>query len=228
MNRLEESVSTWPINGLPATLADRTKKVYDRLAAVYPLSTMFFHSRAHRCALQSSGIRDGMKVLEVATGSGEMFRRLVRANGTGSTVGVDLSPNMAARTQRAARAKFPSARTYCQAVDARHMPFRNESFDAIFCCYLLELLSGDDIVCTLREFQRVLRSDGNLTLVLIGQNTPMFNAIYKVIGNIAPAFWGRQVERRVPNLIESARFEILEDRVVKQTFYPSRVLVARK
>lgn len=228
MNRLEESVSAWPVNGLPATLADRTKKVYDRLSAVYPVSTMLFHSRAHRCALEFSGIRDGMKVLEVATGSGEMFRRLVRANGSGATIGVDLSPNMAARTQRTARSRFPSAQTHCQAVDARHMPFRNESFDAIFCCYLLELLSGDDIVCTLREFRRVLRDSGHLTLVLIGQSTPMFNAIYKVVGNIAPAFWGRQVERRVPDLIQSARFEILQDRLVRQTFYPSRVLVARK
>ena len=34
--------------------------------------------------------------------------------------------------------------------------------------------------------------------------------------------------QRVPELIESARFEILQDRLVKQTFYPSRVLVARK
>jgi ubiquinone/menaquinone biosynthesis C-methylase UbiE len=157
-----------------------------------------------------------------------MFRRLVRANGRGATIGVDLSPNMAARTQRTARSRFPSAQTHCQAVDARHMPFRNESFDAVFCCYLLELLSGDDIVCTLREFRRVLRDSGNLTLVLIGQSTPMFNAIYKVVGNIAPAFWGRQVERRVPDLIQSARFEILQDRLVRQTFYPSRVLVARK
>jgi ubiquinone/menaquinone biosynthesis C-methylase UbiE len=228
LNRLEESVSAWPINGLPATLADRTKKVYDRLSAVYPVSTMLFHSRAHRCALEASGIRDGMKVLEVATGSGEMFRRLVRANGSGATIGVDLSPNMAARTQRTARSRFPAAQTHCQAVDARHMPFRNESFDAVFCCYLLELLSGDDIVGTLREFRRVLRDNGHLTLVLIGQSTPMFNAIYKVIGNIAPAFWGRQVERRVPDLIQSARFEILQDRLVRQTFYPSRVLVARK
>src|SRR5438874_1453375 len=104
---------------------------------------MFFHSRAHQCALDAAGLRDGMRVLEVATGSGEMFRRLVKANGTGSTVGVDLSPNMAARTQRAARRKFPRAHSHCQAVDARRMPFRNESFDAIFCCYLLELLSGD-------------------------------------------------------------------------------------
>jgi ubiquinone/menaquinone biosynthesis C-methylase UbiE len=198
------------------------------MAAVYPVSTMLFHSRAHRCALEASGIQNGMKVLEVATGSGEMFRRLVRANGSGATIGVDLSPNMAARTQRTARSKFPLAETHCQAVDARHMPFRNESFDAIFCCYLLELLSGDDIVGTLREFRRVLRNRGNLTLVLIGQSTPMFNAIYKVVGKVAPAFWGRQVERRVPELIQSARFEILQDRVVRQTFYPSRVLVARK
>ncbi len=189
---------------------------------------MLFHSRAHRCAVEASELRNGMNVLEVATGSGEMFRRLVRANGDGSTVGVDLSPNMAARTQRTARRKFPSAQTHCQAVDARHMPFRNEAFDAIFCCYLLELLSGDDILRTLGEFRRVLRDRGRLTLVLIGQNTPVFNAAYKVLGKVAPAFWGRQVEQRVPELIESVRFEILHDRMVRQTFYPSRVLVARK
>ncbi|MGD0772864.1 MAG: class I SAM-dependent methyltransferase [Candidatus Solibacter sp.] len=228
MNRLEKAVRAWPANGMPQTLADRTRRVYDRLAAVYPVSTMFFHSRAHRCALGASGLRDGMKVLEVATGSGEMFRRLVRANHQGTTVGVDLSPNMAARTQRAARRKYPAAEAHCQAVDARHMPFRNEAFDAIFCCYLLELLSTDDIVGTLGEFRRILRERGNLTLVLIGQNAASFNALYQVLGKVAPAFWGRQVEQRVPKLIESARFEIVEDRLVRQTFYPSRVLVARK
>jgi ubiquinone/menaquinone biosynthesis C-methylase UbiE len=153
---------------------------------------------------------------------------LVRANASGMTVGLDLSPNMAARTQRTARRKFPQARTHCQAVDARHMPFRNESFDAIFCCYLLELLSAEDIVRTLAEFQRILRYRGHLTMVLIGQNTAMFNSIYKVLGKVAPAFWGRQVEEKVPQLIENVSFEILHDQVVRQTFYPSRVLVARK
>ena len=228
MSRIEESITTWPANRLPATLADRTRRVYDRVAAVYPASTMFFHSRAHRCALEISGLRDGMRVLEVATGSGEMFRRLVRANGSGATVGVDISPNMAARTQRTALRKYPAARAHCQAVDARHMPFRGESFDAIFCCYLLELLATEDITATLGEFHRILRDRGRLSLVLIGQNTAAFNAIYKVLGKLAPAFWGRQVEQRVPEMIESKRFEILEDRTVRQTFYPSRVLVARK
>jgi ubiquinone/menaquinone biosynthesis C-methylase UbiE len=225
---MDESVTTWQVNGLPATLAERTRRVYDRMAAVYPLSTMFFHSRAHRCALEAAGLRDGMRVLEVATGSGEMFRRLVSANRRGSTVGVDLSPNMAARTQRAAWRHFPGVSAHCQAVEARAMPFRNESFDAVFCCYLLELLSADDIIGTVGEFRRVLRDRGRLALVLIGQNTPMFNSVYKVLGRVAPAFWGRQVEQRAPELIESVKFRIVKDVKVRQGFYPSRVLVARK
>jgi len=113
-------------------------------------------------------------------------------------------------------------------VDARSMPFRNESFDAVFCCYLLELLSAEDIVSTVGEFRRVLRDRGHLSLVLIGQNTAAFNSIYKVLGRLAPAFWGRQVEQRVPDLIESVKFRIVSDQMVRQTFYPSRVLVARK
>ncbi|HLH19565.1 MAG TPA: class I SAM-dependent methyltransferase [Bryobacteraceae bacterium] len=228
MSRLDEFAERLPAFGLPATLAGRTRRFYDRVAAVYPLSTMLFHSRAHRCALEISEMRDGMRVLEVATGSGEMFQRLVRANARGSTIGLDLSPNMAARTQRLARRRFPGARAHCQAVDARQMPFRNESFDTIFCCYMLELLSAEDIVSTLGEFRRILRPRGRLALVLIGQNTALFNAAYKVASSIAPAFWGRQVEQRVPEMIESMRFEIEHDRHVRQIFYPSRVLVARK
>jgi ubiquinone/menaquinone biosynthesis C-methylase UbiE len=228
LSRLEESVSAGPSSALPVTLAGRTRRMYDRVAAVYPISTALFHSRAHRCALEASGLSDGMRVLEVATGSGEMFRRLVRANRSGSTLGIDLAPKMAAKTQRAARRKFPSSIAHCQAVDARQMPFRSGTFDAVFCCYLLELLSARDIPGTLEEFRRVLREGGSLTLVLIGQNTKIFNAIYSVLGKAAPAFWGRQVGPRFSDLIEAAGFDVFEDRMVRQTFYPSRVLVARK
>ena len=227
MNNLG-SVVERPGTDLHATIANRTQRIYDLVAGVYPVSTFFFHSKAHCEALKLSGIRDGMRVLEVATGSGEMFRRLVQANPSGTTIGLDLSPNMAAKTHRSVRNEFPKSQTQCKAVDARRMPFRDNAFDAVVCCYLLELLSADDIVTVLNEIHRVLKPRGTFTLVLIGQNTELFNRAYKVGGKIAPAFWGRQVERRVPDLIESMDFRILEDRSVRQTFYPSRVLTARK
>ncbi|MEO8025242.1 MAG: class I SAM-dependent methyltransferase [Bryobacteraceae bacterium] len=209
----------------PRTISDRTRRVYDRLAAIYPASTFFFHSKAHRKALEVSGIESGMKVLELATGSGEMFRRLVRANPKGQTFGLDLSPNMAARTQRRARAEFKDAQAHCQAVDARYLPFKDASFDAVMCCFLLELLDADGIRRSLAEVRRVLKPGAKFTLVVIGQNAEIFNQMYRVCGKVAPAFWGRQVDASIPETLHSAQFAILEDHVVRQGFYPSRVFV---
>lgn len=211
-------------SGLP----DRTRRIYDLVAGVYPLSTLFFHEKAHKVALSLAGIDNGMRVLEIATGSGEMFRRIVRTNPGGLNCGVDLSPNMAARTQRLARRRIPNARAHCQAVDARTMPFRDGSFDAVVCCYLLELMGSEAILQTLAEMHRVLRPGGRLALVLIGQNVPAFNVLYKFGGSLAPAFWGRQVETAIPEAITGYDFTIEHDRKVQQGFYPSRVMIARK
>lgn len=210
------------------SIPERTRRIYDLVAEVYPLSTMFFHSKAHKVAISLAGIRDGMRVLEVATGSGEMFRRIARINPGGMTCGVDLAPNMAARTQRVARRLMPGVRAHCSAVDARGMPFRDGSFDAVVCCYLLELMGGDDIVKSLGEMHRVLRPHGRLALILIGQNVPAFNVMYKFGGNLAPAFWGRQVESSIPDVLENYDFEVEHDKKVRQGYYPSRVMVVRK
>ncbi len=213
--------------GYPGGLGDKTRRVYDYLAGLYPISTFFFHSKAHRRAINVAEIQDGMRVLEAATGSGEMFRRLIRINPHGHTIGFDLSPKMASRTQHLARLRFPNAEANCQAVDVRHIPFPDQTFDALVCCYLLELLPTQDIPLALREFRRVLKPRGKLTLVMIAENTRLFNRAYRLCGRIAPAFWGRQVERSVPDLMRAAGLSILEDGTVRQGFYPSRVVCAR-
>jgi len=218
---------TAPRNGF-RFLPESTRRVYDLLAAVYPVSTMLFHSQAHKVALSLADVSDGMRVLEVATGSGEMFRRLLRQNPGGLTCGIDLSPNMAARTQRVARRRIRGAEAHCQAVDARSMPFRDGAFDAVVCCYLLELLSEDDIVRTIGEMRRVLRPRGRLALVLIGQQLAAFNAWYRFISSLAPAFLGRQVESSIPDVLDGYDFRLEHDRQVRQGFYPSRVVVARR
>ena len=80
MNKVEYSTSAWPASNLSATLAHRTRRAYDRMSRVYGFSTMLFHSRAHQCAVSASGIRDGMKVLEVeVTGPGSGRESALRA-----------------------------------------------------------------------------------------------------------------------------------------------------
>ncbi len=213
---------------MPQTIAARTRRVYDTLANVYPVSTFFFHSRAHELALRGAAIQDGMRVLELATGSGEMFRRLVEVNPHGHTFGLDLSPKMAARTQANVQREFPGVKAHCGAVDVRHMPFQDECFDVVVCCFLFELLATEDIQSTLHEVSRVLRPGGTFSLALIGQNVELFNRVYRVAGSLVPAFWGRQVEQRMPEMMEEAGLRMEQNHFVRQTFYPSRVVVAKR
>ena len=214
--------------GARRNLVDRTRRIYDLLAGVYPASTFFFHAKAHRAALEMANITDGARVLEVATGSGEMFRRLVQKNQKGLTVGLDLSPNMAAHTLGRVRREFPASQTLLQAVDARHMPFADGGFDHVVCCYLFELLDDGDIKRTIAEIRRVLKPGGTFTVILIGQNLGFFNQMYKVAGGLAPAFWGRQVSERFLPLMKKGGFRVRSERVVRQGFYPSRVVVAER
>lgn len=211
---------------LPETISERTRRVYDALAAVYPLSTYLFHSKAHSAALKHSGISNGDRVLEIATGSGEMFRKLVEANPDGVTIGLDLSPKMAAFSQRRIRREWPNAGAHCGAVDVRSLPFADASFDAVVCCFLLELLGRDDIYRTLNEVQRVLRPGGRFSLVVIGQNRPIFNQAYRFGGSIARAFWGRLVESEVPGMLRHCGMRVVDGRYIQQGYYPSRVLIS--
>ncbi|MBV9081328.1 MAG: class I SAM-dependent methyltransferase [Acidobacteriaceae bacterium] len=203
-----------------------TRRVYDLVAPLYPLSSLLFHSRAHRAALSASGIRNGTRVLEIGTGSGEMLKRLVRVNPDGHTIGVDLSPKMAARSQTNARRRFPQAQIHCQAADVRYLPFASASFDAVMCCYLFELLPEAELDESVAEVSRVLRPGGRLTTILVGQNKSSFNALYAMGSRVAPAFWGRQVGKQVAGLLHAHRYSIDKDHHVRQVHYSSRIISA--
>ena len=213
-----------PSRELAEASCRQTRRIYDLVAPLYSISSQLFHSRAHRAALAASGIENGMRVLEVAMGSGEMFHQLIEMNPDGETIGTDLSPNMAERSQTIARQRFPKAAAHCQSADVRYLPFATGSFDAIMCCYLFELLPPEDVAKTVAELRRVLKPGGRLTVILVAQNKASFNALYKMAGKMVPAFWGRQVEKSVAQLLTSKGFTINTDRYLRQLFYSSRVI----
>jgi ubiquinone/menaquinone biosynthesis C-methylase UbiE len=201
-----------------------TRRVYDALAPVYSIPTLLFHSYAHAAALAASDVENGSRVLEVAMGSGEMFRDLVKANPGGETTGIDLSPKMAARSQTIVRRRYPSVKAHCQAADVRFLPFKSGHFDLIVVCYLFELLPTEHIPEALAELKRVLKPGGRLTTILIGQNKRSFNAMYKVCSRVAPAFWGRQAEGHTANLLSNSGLAIDNDQHIQQFWYSSRVI----
>lgn len=206
----------------------RTRFLYDLVAPLYPISSRLFHAHAHAKTLDMLNIRNGSSVLEVAMGSGEMFQRLVRANSDGKTVGVDFSANMAAKSQAKIRQAHPRVDAHCPCTDARQLPFRDGSFDALVCCYLFELLSEDHMLEAVDEIGRVLKPGGRLGLTLVAQTAPSFNLLYKFCTMAAPAFWGRQVSSEMPDLLRSRDFEIETATKIRQLYFHSHILIAKK
>ena len=78
MNSQEQSVNGLRLSGMSARpLVDRTRRVYDRLASVYALSTRCFTRVPTAAHWKYLALATALVILEVATGSGEIFRRLV-------------------------------------------------------------------------------------------------------------------------------------------------------
>ena len=100
---------------------------------------------------------DGVRVLEVACGSGIVTRRLREALPVGATlVATDLNEAMV----EYARAAVPEPGIEWRAADAQALPFEDSSFDAVVCQFGLMFLP--DKVQGFREARRVLRPGGVL------------------------------------------------------------------
>jgi ubiquinone/menaquinone biosynthesis C-methylase UbiE len=107
-----------------------------------------------------SDLPSGSRVLDAPVGTGRFFD-LYKALGL-EFVGVDLSEDMLAQ----ARSRDPRP-GLVRVDDCRTLEtVRDDSFDAVVCIRLLNLLTPADVRLTLREFARVVRCGGRVIVSL--------------------------------------------------------------
>jgi demethylmenaquinone methyltransferase/2-methoxy-6-polyprenyl-1,4-benzoquinol methylase len=136
-------------------LFDRTARHYDRINALMSLG---WGRRYRREMLQSAGLRPGMAVLDVATGTGQVAREARRLlAGRGMVVGLDASEGMLAR----ARGTGAADALVLGRADA--LPFADGSFDLVSVGYALRHVA--DLALALRELGRVLVPGGTLLVL---------------------------------------------------------------
>ncbi len=130
-------------------LFDRTACDYDRIDRIMSLGT---GSRYRRAALARAGLEHGMRVLDVAVGTGLVAREAVAIVGEAAgVVGLDPSEGM----MRSARAQAPIELVQGA---AERLPFAAAQFDFVSMGFALRHVA--DLLATFREFRRVLRPSG--------------------------------------------------------------------
>ncbi|WP_327149403.1 class I SAM-dependent methyltransferase [Nocardia sp. NBC_01329] len=135
--------------------------VYERVwrPTVFYLATGRTTDADRRFAVESLHLDRSPRVLDIACGPGNFTRFLSEHVPAGGYVtGIDYSPPMLAR----ALADNAGPRTGYIRGDARHLPFADESFDAV-CCFGALYLIPDPLIAA-REMVRVLAPGGRIAI----------------------------------------------------------------
>ena len=140
------------------SLFDATAGHYERIDRIFSLGSGGWYRRR---ALRRSGLRPGMRVLDVAVGTGLVARAALQVTADrAEVVGLDVSQNMLAETRRALRIPLIQA-------NAENLPVADASVDFVSMGYALRHVS--DLAATFREFLRVLHPGGIVLLLEIGR-----------------------------------------------------------
>ena len=162
--------------------------MFDRIAGVYDLMnsvmTAGLHHRWRRRAVDLAEIGPGAKVLDVATGTGDLA--IEAASRGAEVIGSDFSEGMLER----ARAKAPSIRF--EQGDALALSYADDSFDAATVGFGARNFA--DLEQGLREMTRVVRPGGKVVVLEITtpQKPPLstffslwFDRIVPLVGRLA-------------------------------------------
>jgi phosphatidylethanolamine/phosphatidyl-N-methylethanolamine N-methyltransferase len=135
------------------------ESTYRRLAPVYDLLYGVGLQHGRRRAMARLAPRDGERILEVGVGTGLSALRYPR---TCRVAAVDLSAEMLERARTRVTRHALDHVGLCR-MDAAHLAFADNQFDAIYAPYLINVVADPTGVA--REMVRVCRPGGRLVLL---------------------------------------------------------------
>jgi ubiquinone/menaquinone biosynthesis C-methylase UbiE len=200
---------------LPAFGKDALLPFYDLLTRVLGMG------KVYNTLVAQAELDDGLRVLEIGCGTGNVTVRAKRTHPGTDLTGLDPDPLALARAQRKARGltgiRFERG-------FAQELPHSDGEFDRVLSSMMLHHLDEDAKVGALAEVHRVLRPGGRLHIVDIGGHTTVHHGLAArwtkknphVAGNLGDA---------IPRLLRSVGFECTEvgtrrSRLIGQlTFY---------
>jgi ubiquinone/menaquinone biosynthesis C-methylase UbiE len=141
----------------------KTKKEFSKVLWVYDLWGWLTERKAAKKALELANITNGSAILDVACGTGEMLRNIVEINPDGKNVGIDLSPEMLAKTREKLH-KINSGNFELREGNALHLEFTDHTFDTLINSYMVDLMPQDTFNKIASEFYRVLKPKGILVI----------------------------------------------------------------
>ncbi len=173
-------------------MSTEVRQMFSSIATRYDVTnevlSLGIHRLWRRAAVRHSAAKEGDRILDCATGTGDLalaFKRKVGA--AGQVVGTDFCAEML----QSAPAKASEAGLVVdfQVADAMALPFADASFDVASIAFGIR--NVDDPVKCLKEMARVVKPGGRVVVLEFGQPEGLFGALFRFYSKtIMPAIGG--------------------------------------
>lgn len=169
------------------------KSSYNRLGKLYDLFAFPFEKKFRNIGLQKLQVSSTETILEIGFGTGHAILEMAKTSeNSGRVYGIDISERMCDISLSKVKKAGFSDRVGLVCGDAAMLPFLNNSFNAIFISFTLELFDTPEISMVLQECRRVLQKGGRLCVVSMNQK-------------LSPSLTMRIYEwfhRKIPNYVD--------------------------
>ena len=209
---------------------EEAKRFYDRISRVYDYLTGAFERKYTEMALEHLSVDEAETVLEIGFGPGHCLKQIAESAGqTGKVYGVDISSGML----EVARRRLDKARLmdrvelYCG--DAASLPYGDNTFDAAFMSFTLELFDTPETPRLLEEVKRVLKPKGRIGIASMSKENG--ESLLLRLYEWAHRKWPKYIDCRPIYLEQSLRdagYEIGKKEKVKLFGLPVEIVVAIK
>lgn len=166
-------------------MSEQVREMFSSIAPKYDVTNTVLSFGIHHLwrnrAIALSGAKLGDRILDCATGTGDLALAFKRAVGPeGTVVGTDFCAEMlAVAPQKAADARLD---VRFEVADAMALPYRDAEFDVASISFGIR--NVDDPVKCLSEMARVVKPGGRVVVLEFGQPTGAFGAMFRTYSRV--------------------------------------------
>lgn len=167
--------------GLLKTRPRDVRETYDSIACQYDSYVALWKNTMGKGVwkyferLLHKNIKDGARVLDAGTGTGETIKGILKNSNPSEVIGIDISKGML----KIAREKIKVKGVSFEIQDITALPYPDNSFDVVTCTWALETLKEPKKAVT--EFLRVINKDGYVIYVFHSLPTDMTGKVYSYL-----------------------------------------------
>lgn len=174
----------------------KVNEVFHSVASKYDVMNDVMSAGLHRVwkrfALDTSGVKAGDKVLDIAGGSGDLSKLFsAKVGATGSVILTDINASMlAVGRDRMIDAGLNVPALQC---DAEQLPFADNSFDCVIVAFGLRNMTHKELA--LKEMHRVLKIGGRLLVLEFSKVWQPLEKIYDIYSFKFLPFMGKLIAK---------------------------------